>query len=105
MHPVILITTVFQWNNGSPGAELSADYFGTVAETSLPLPAGSYQLWSTSDDGIRIWLDGQLVIEDWTHHAPHEHSATVNLEKGVHSFRIEHFEITGHAQLGFRIMH
>jgi hypothetical protein len=77
-----------------------ADHFGTVAETTLVLPAGEYALETVSDDGVRAWIDGELVIDDWTWHAPRKHSSnfTIDKERSV-SIRVEHFELDGYAVL------
>ncbi len=91
----------FKWGGGGPGRDVPADHFGTVATTTLPLPAGTYKVHTVSDDGIRVWVDEERVIDDWTWHPPKEHTATVTLEAGKHHFRIEHFEIDGWAQLQF----
>ena len=48
-------------------------------------------------------MNDEQVIERWTHHGPTEDVAEVDLEGGRHTFRIEHFEITGWAWLTFRL--
>jgi hypothetical protein len=48
----------------------------------LPPAAGTYRLTTVSDDGIRLWLDGKLLIENWSDHAPTEDHATVELVAG-----------------------
>jgi hypothetical protein len=87
------------WGGAAPSTKVPADRFATVAETTLDLPAGSYRIRTTSDDGIRVLVDGQVVIEDWTHHAPKEDVKTVALAAGPHTVRVEHFEIDGWAVL------
>jgi parallel beta-helix repeat protein len=77
------------------------DRFATRAMTSLPLPSGRYELRVVSDDGVRLFVDGEKVHEDWTHHAPREHKVVVTLTKGEHEFKLEHFELTGYATLQF----
>jgi parallel beta-helix repeat protein len=93
----------FQWQGGRPSEKVNSDYFGTLATASLPLPAGTYGITTISDDGIRLWVDGRLVIDNWTWHPPTEDKATVTLKEGVHAFRIEHFEINGHGALSFSL--
>lgn len=93
----------FKWGGGTIGPDLPGDHFGTVATTRLDLPAGAYRLRTVSDDGIRVWVDGKLVIDDWTWHPPKPNDADVRLAAGKHELRIEHFEIDGVAQLEFRI--
>jgi len=104
--PVETITTDslgFQWQGSAPSEKVRSDHFGTLATASLSLPGGVYELTTVSDDGIRLWVDGKLVIDNWTHHAPTEDRARVTLEKGGHEIRIEHFEIDGWAALTFSL--
>ena len=89
----------FAWGMGSPSPKVHADGFGTLATTEVPLDAGQYEIRTVSDDGIRVWIDGKLVIENWTWHGPTEDTAVVQLESGVHTVRVEHFELDGWAAL------
>ena len=91
----------FNWALGGPSRAVPPDQFGTLATTAVSLPAGTYQVHTISDDGIRVWIDGQLVIDDWTWHPPKENDAIVSLPAGQHDIRIEHFELDGYAQLRF----
>ncbi len=93
----------FLWADSAPAEGIPADRFGTLADTRLKVPAGRYRVWTVSDDGIRVWVDDTLVIDDWTWHVPTEHTAEVSLDAGRHAIRIEHFEIDGYAQLQFRL--
>jgi len=89
----------FVWGAGAPAAGVPADRFATVASASIDLPAGRWHVRTVSDDGIRVWIDRELVIDDWTWHPPKDNSTTVELNEGTHDIRVEHFEIDGHAQL------
>jgi len=93
----------FSWGLGSPSEKVRPDYFGTLATTMLELPKGTYEIRTVSDDGIRVWVDGEQVIDNWTWHVPTEDVARVTLESGKHDFRIEHFEIDGWAVLSFNL--
>lgn len=93
----------FRWGGGPPREGLPADHFGTVCQTRLRLPAGKYTLRTVSDDGVRVQLDGRLVIDNWTWHPPAEDRVTLELAAGEHDVRIDHFEIDGVAQLQFFI--
>jgi hypothetical protein len=61
--------------------------------------AGSYTFRLTSDDGSRLWIDDQLVVDHDGLHGPEPKEATVDLTAGSHSLRIEHFERDGGQQL------
>jgi parallel beta-helix repeat protein len=86
----------FAWKHGGP---LGGDRFATLARTRMVLPAGRYEVAVLSDDGVRVLIDGRMVLEDWTHHAPREGKAVVELEEGEHEIVVEHFEIDGYAIL------
>ena len=75
------------------------DRFATLATTELELPKGRYRIRTISDDGIRVWIGEKKVIDNWTHHAPTEDVAEVDLPAGSHTVRVEHFEIDGVAHL------
>jgi hypothetical protein len=81
-------------------AGLPADNFGTIASTTIELPAGSWRVTTSSDDGIRVWLDEALVIDDWKWHPPKAHTYELELaEPKSVAIRVEHFELDGHAEL------
>jgi parallel beta-helix repeat protein len=79
-----------------------SDHIGIVAEGSLILPGGDYRLSVTSDDGIRVWLDGRIVIEDWSIHAPKEDKVAIT--GGAHKIKVEYFQNTGAAALIVRVL-
>ena len=35
-----------------------------------------YTFYTTSDDGVRLWIDGRLIVDNWTDHPPTENSGT-----------------------------
>ena len=77
--------------------------FATIAETTLTLPAGTYEIVTVSDDGVRVRVNGETALENWTWHGPTEDRATITLPDGEHRIRVEHFELDGYAMLSFRI--
>ena len=93
----------FYWGSQSPGTGVPADYFAVVATSRADLPAGRYRLKTLSDDGVRVWVEGKLVIDDWCWHEPKMDTAELDLAAGTHDFRIEYFEIDGGATLKFEI--
>jgi len=88
----------YAWG-GSIGKDLPADYFATVADGTFEVPGGEYVLNVTSDDGVRVFVDGKKVLEDWTWHAPKLDKVALSLAKGQHTIRVEHFEIDGYSTL------
>lgn len=85
-------------------AALPTDHFGTIANTKVKFPAGRWRLRTTSDDGIRVWVGEDLVIDDWTWHAPKEHTYEFSLDQPKQlEIRVEHFELDGYAILTLEI--
>lgn len=88
---------------GSPAAGVRADYFATVAVGSFWAKPGKYRLNVTSDDGVRVYLDGKRVIDNWTYHGPTLDTADVTLT-GKHTLRVEHFELNGYSTLKVEVI-
>jgi hypothetical protein len=78
-----------------------AQQFALGAEGEINLPAGEYRLVTISDDGIRVWVDDQLVIDQWT---PHESLlATGPIGGGRHRLRVEYYQVDGWVELRVEI--
>ncbi|MBI1177607.1 hypothetical protein GC207_09230 [bacterium] len=76
-------TVNFNWGSGSPDASISVDSF-TALWTGQVQPQfnESYTFWTTTDDGVRLWVNNQLVIDKWIDQAPTEWSGSIALEAG-----------------------
>lgn len=91
----------FDWGRGSPAPQLNADNF-SVRWTGkfVPPESGAYQIGVTADDGARIYLDGQLVIDDWSQHSARTIMKEIDLESGrAYDMRIEYYENSGNARI------
>jgi hypothetical protein len=98
------IELAYAWY-GAIGEEtgMPSDRFATLATGTFEVPAGEYQVEVTSDDGVRVWLDEAMIIDNWTWHVPTTDLAKVTLG-GRHALRVEHFEIDGFATLKLRVV-
>ncbi|WP_226646808.1 PA14 domain-containing protein [Microbulbifer variabilis] len=77
------------------------DEFGFRFEGEIQIDtAGSYTFYTNSDDGSRLIIDGQTVVENDGVHAPRENSGQVDLTSGRHSIVVEFFELHGGEVLG-----
>ncbi len=83
------------WGDGGPAG--LADHFSARFTRTVTLPAGRYRFTVTTDDGSRLWVDGQLTIDAWWPQGPTGHTAEVDLGAGEHVLRYEYFEQTGGA--------
>ncbi len=76
--------------------------FAIAASGRVSLAPGTYTLQTISDDAIRVWVDGQLVIDHWT---PHESAVdAVPLRGGKHDVRVEYVQVDGWTELRLDIL-
>lgn len=85
----------FAWADGAPGEGLGVDRFSARWTGQLvPAQTGPHTLILDTDDGVRVWLNDQLVIDDWHGHFVTRNEAPVELVAGAPvDLRIEYFEI------------
>lgn len=82
--------------------ELPLARWALEAVGTVNLPAGDYTLRTISDDGIRVWVDGRLVIDNWDLHGSEVDYAT--LAGGAHELRVQYFQVDGWAELRLDIL-
>jgi len=89
----------FYWGTGSPGPGIPVDGFSVRWTGTLEVPqTGTYQLGMSTDDGVRLYLDDVLLIDDWNDHGTTLNDVTVALDEGhAYSLRIEYYENGGEA--------
>lgn len=101
VHARIDSRIAFDWQVGSPHVDLPADGFTVrwLGEFQAPL-SGDLTLIARSDDGIRVWIDDRLVVNDWYARAPAESRFTLPVDAGHwHRIRIDYFEAKGGATI------
>ncbi len=91
------------WGNGSPTPSIPNDHWSARWTSLQTLEAGQYQLSVTPDDGVRVYIDGQPVIDQWHISSGHPYVVNVLLTAGQHNFAVEYFEETGLASLDFNL--
>jgi hypothetical protein len=84
----------FDWVTDAPDPLVSTDFF-SVRWTGQVLPRYSdrYTFHVLSDDGVRLWVDGILIIDKWIDQPQTEHSGTLELEAGRwYTIQLEYYE-------------
>jgi len=90
----------FNWGNGSPAnGTVNSDNFSVRWTRSLSFNNGRYRFSVTSDDGVRVWVNNQQIINGWYDHQPQTFSGDIDLPSGMIPIRVEYYESTGGAQV------
>ena len=93
-------TINFEWGGGSPAPSVPVDYFSARWTGTLTVPfTETYTIYCPSDNGVRIWINDQLVLDKW---APLDiagwHNFTINLVGGqTIPIKVEYAELFGGA--------
>ena len=90
----------FNWGTGSPGAGVPADNFSVRWTGEVrPTTTGNYRFRTRSDDGVRLWVNGVLVINNWTLHSANDNtSSSIKLTANTrYSIKMEYYEQGGSA--------
>ncbi|MBX3012983.1 MAG: hypothetical protein KF832_15815 [Caldilineaceae bacterium] len=88
----------FDWGNGSPDGSINADNFSVRWTRDVRFDEGRYLFTAQTDDGVRLYIDDRLVIDQWWERDGAKVTYEINLSKGTHKLRMEYFERTGRAQ-------
>ena len=95
----------FDWGSGPPDTSLPADRFSVRwTGTLVPPVSRTYRLCVMTDDGVRVWLDGKLIDDNWHDRGATADYMTLKLEAGRHyDLKIDFYENGGEsfASLGW----
>ena len=90
----------FTWGNGSPEPRVNSDNFSARWSRRIQLDGGAYRLTASADDGICVWVDEELVLDQWQNNGSIQNFTTdLHLGGGDYELRVEYYEATGNAQV------
>ena len=85
---------------GSPATGVGADHFSVRWQGYINFPSsGATFLCAESDDGVRVWFNDALLLEDWTVHPRRKACERVRVRKGWYPLKIEFFDKTHGARM------
>ena len=89
----------FNWGSGSPDPLLPKDLFAVRWTGKIEAATtGSYAFRATSDDGVRLWVNNNLLINAWNDHAPTSYTNSIFLTAGQqYNIKMEYYENIGGA--------
>jgi hypothetical protein len=89
----------FAWGWASPAAGLSNDGFSARWTRMADFDAATYRFHVLVDDGVRVYVDDQLIIDSWRDGPVRELTSDYALARGTHSLRVDYHERTGEARI------
>jgi hypothetical protein len=87
----------YDWGTGSPAPGVNADQFSARWTRYIDVTPGTYRFTVTADDGMRLWVDNGLLINQWRDQSPTTFSAAKYLGPGHHLVRVDYYENFGGA--------
>ena len=85
----------FDWSGSSPSPGIIPPLHYSIRWTGQFQAAysESYTFTTISDDGVRLWVGDQLLIDNWTDHSATTNTATINLTAGqTYNLQLEYYQ-------------
>lgn len=83
-------------------AGLPVERWALEATATVALPPGEYAVRAISDDGVQVWVNDKLIINNW---APHESAVdTASIAGGTHRFKVRYYQVGGWTELRVEIL-
>jgi mono/diheme cytochrome c family protein len=95
----------FDWGSGAPGPGVNSNNFSVRWSGRIEAPAtGTYRFQTVSDDGVRVWVNGIQLINNWTAHAETTNtSGAISLTAGTrYNITVEYYEASGQSEIRLR---
>ncbi|MEZ4717462.1 MAG: PA14 domain-containing protein [Caldilineaceae bacterium] len=94
----------FNWGwAGSPGQSIPTSQWSARWTRTLYFDSDRYRFRARYDDGMRVWLDGALIIDDWRDDSVRERSVDRDMGAGYHTVVVEYYQNRGFAEAHFWI--
>ncbi|NGM84866.1 glycosyl hydrolase [Paenibacillus sp. 7124] len=89
------------WQEGAPGEAVNSNFFSVRWQGRLKAPGtGSYTIKAIADDGVRVWIGGKLVIDNWALQNDVPRAGTIKLKENTfYDIKVEYFENKGKADI------
>lgn len=87
-------TVNFDWRTGAPASQIDPDTFSVRWSGQVePKYSENYTFYTVADDGVRLWVNNVLLIDDRNEHSATERSGSITLTAGKkYSIKLEYFD-------------
>src|SRR5258708_6297684 len=88
---------VFNWRPYGPGPGISSINVPVLLTSVQYMNAGTYRFNITTDDGARVYIDGQNILDAWHDQAATTYYVNVQVVAGNHAFQVDYYQGQGDA--------
>ncbi|MDT3427149.1 mannan endo-1,4-beta-mannosidase [Paenibacillus forsythiae] len=91
----------FTWRDTPPDTGIGNNYYSVRWQGRIQAPVtGTYTIKTVSDDGVRVWIDGKLIIDSWVPQNDVAREGSIRLKKNTrYKIKVEYFENRGKADM------
>ncbi|HTB84156.1 MAG TPA: chitobiase/beta-hexosaminidase C-terminal domain-containing protein [Candidatus Sulfotelmatobacter sp.] len=88
----------FIWGAGSPDPSIKTNHFNVRwTGAAQPIFSDTYTFFTTTDDGVRLWINNQLVIDSWTDQSATRSNSITLVGQQRYNIRMDYYHNTGNA--------
>ncbi len=93
-------TIDFVWNSVSPGPGVNAtNYVVRWLGQVQPQYSETYYFVTRTNDGVKLWVNGQLIVDKWVNQSATDWTGAIDLQAGVfYDIRMEYYQATGNGE-------
>lgn len=90
----------FNWSTEAPASTIDRELFSVRWRGEIEIPAtDTYTFTTRSNDGSRVYVNDQLVVNDWGTHVARDTSGTIDLEAGAYPIVVEYMQDGANASI------
>lgn len=93
----------YDWDKGGPEGPAEVDRFSVSWTGRFTSTGGTKVFRGQVDDGVRLWVDGVPLVDEWRSQPLKTFEVTRTLSAGSHEIQVDYFEGTGAAIFRLRI--